>query len=178
MELLEYIKKNYKTPNVAVLKTLGASKELIEYLCKTPWNTNIKVVESLISGSGNVGNGIKSITISPAITTTPALESLFPICYEDLTEEEKAEGKKTVLVNADNLTVGDTYTAQVAATGDWYVIGDGEWSAQGGSATYEGNVTQIGDGHAVRFTFGACADPEDENAEYFELTIGITTAGQ
>ena len=129
-------------------------------------------------GGSDEGNGIKSITISPAITTTPALESLFPICYEDLTEEEKAEGKKTVLVNADNLTVGDTYTAQVAATGDWYVIGDGEWSAQGGSATYEGNVTQIGDGHAVRFTFGACADPEDENAEYFELTIGITTAGQ
>lgn len=48
MELLEYIKKNYKTPNVAVLRTLGASEELIEYLCKTPWNTNIKVVEGLI----------------------------------------------------------------------------------------------------------------------------------
>ena len=32
MELLEYIKKNYKTPNIAVLRTLGASEELIKYL--------------------------------------------------------------------------------------------------------------------------------------------------
>ena len=95
-----------------------------------------------------------------------------------MTDEEKAEGKKTVLLNADSLTVGDTYTAQATATGDWYVIGGGDWSAQGGSATYEDEAAQMGDDRVVRFTFGACADTGDDNAEYFELTIGITTAGR
>lgn len=95
-----------------------------------------------------------------------------------MTDEEKAEGKKTVLLNADNLTVGDTYTAQVAATSDWYVIGDGDWSAQGGSATYDDEVAQMGDDLVVRLTFGLSADPEDESAEYFELVIGIIKGGQ
>lgn len=130
------------------------------------------------NGSDEVKQGLKSISISPAITTTPALDSVFPIYWDDLTEEEKAEGKKTVLLNADSLTVGDTYTAQVAATSDWYVIGDGDWSAQGGSATYDDEVAQMGDDLVVRLTFGVCADPEDESAEYFELAIGIIKGGQ
>lgn len=84
MELLDYIRKNYKTPNVAVLRTLGASEELIEYLCKTPWNTNMKVVESLIGeDSDESKQGLKSISISPVITTTPALDSVFPIYWGD-----------------------------------------------------------------------------------------------
>lgn len=177
MELLEYIKKNYKTPNVAVLKTLGASEELIKYLTNTPWNTNMKIVEGLIGGSDE-GNGIKSISISPAITTTPALDSLFPIYWDELTEEEKAEGKKTVLLSVGSLTEGDTYTATITATDTWYAQGDGDWSAQGGSAEYTGTVSEMGGVNAVKFTLGACADPEDDNADYFELTIGITTTGQ
>lgn len=48
MELLEYIKRNYKTPNPAVLRGLGASEDLIEYLVKTPLNTNIKIVEAIV----------------------------------------------------------------------------------------------------------------------------------
>lgn len=129
-------------------------------------------------GSGDEGSGLKSIRISPVLSTEPTLDSLYPIYWDDLTEEEKEEGKKTVLLNADSLTAGDTYTAQATATGDWYVIGDGGWSAQGGDATYTFEAVQMGDGIAVRFVFGTSADPEDENAEYFELTIGITAAGQ
>ena len=127
---------------------------------------------------GDAGNGIKSISISPSISTTPALESLFPIYYDDLTEEEKAEGKKTVLLNASSLTLGDTYTATITATDTWYAQGDGDWSAQGGSAEDTGTVSEMGGVNAIRFTFGASADPEDDNADYFELTIGITTGGR
>lgn len=47
MELNEYIKKNYKTPNPAVLRSLGASEELISYLLYTEWNTNLNVIGSI-----------------------------------------------------------------------------------------------------------------------------------
>ena len=110
MELLDYIRKNYKTPNVAVLKTLGATDELIKYLTNTPNNTNIKVVESLINeGGSDDGSGIKSITISPAITTTPALESLFPIYWDDLTEEER-DRNVNITVDLDPQTEPAEYT--------------------------------------------------------------------
>ncbi len=48
MNLLEYIKMSYKRPNKAVLKGLGASEELIEYLTETPLNTNFAIVHKLI----------------------------------------------------------------------------------------------------------------------------------
>ena len=118
MELLDYIRKNYKTPNIAVLKTLGATDELVKYLINTPNNTNMKIVESLISGDGDKGNGIKSITVSPAITTTPALESLFPIYYEDLTEEQKQNG---ITVEAAG-TLPEDFTYTITPTTDWYAI--------------------------------------------------------
>ena len=56
MTLIEYIKKSYLRPNRAILKSLGASDELIAYLFETPHNTNINVVTaSLVSGGGEAG---------------------------------------------------------------------------------------------------------------------------
>lgn len=49
MNLLEYIKMSMTRPNRAVLKGLGASEELIEYLMKSPQNTNINVVKTLLA---------------------------------------------------------------------------------------------------------------------------------
>lgn len=73
---------------------------------------------------GEAGNGIKSITISPAITTTPALESLFPIYYEDLTEEQKQQGVAYPL-SADNEPAdGTPITITVTPTSDWYVLNE------------------------------------------------------
>lgn len=123
MELLDYIRKNYKTPNVAVLKTLGATDELIKYLINTPNNTNMKIVESLISGSGDVGNGIKSISIS--ISTTPALESLFPIYYGD--ERIVGDGF-TAELSADELAQPVTVT--ITPTADVYIGVDMEGYAE------------------------------------------------
>ena len=48
MTLNEYIKQSYLRPNIQVLKSLGASDELITYLFKTPWNTNINIVTQLV----------------------------------------------------------------------------------------------------------------------------------
>lgn len=47
MNLLEYIRKSFRTPNVAVLKSLGANDKLIEYLKETPWNTNMNMISSI-----------------------------------------------------------------------------------------------------------------------------------
>ena len=55
MLLLEYIKRNYKNPNKKILRDLGASEKLIAYLFETPWNTNINVLKSLVSG-GSAGS--------------------------------------------------------------------------------------------------------------------------
>ena len=131
MELLEYIKRNYRTPNPQVLKSLGASEELIGYLRKTPWNTNIKVVEGLISGnSDDEKQGIKSIIISPAITTTPALESMFPIYWDDLTEEER-ELSVNITVDLDPQTEPAEYTFTLTPTNDMYAgikgVGTDSW---------------------------------------------------
>ena len=71
---------------------------------------------------GEAGNGIKSISISPAITTTPALESLFPIYYEDLTEEQKQDGVRVHgTVEPGVIKSGDTYQFTITPTADWYV---------------------------------------------------------
>ena len=51
MTLNEYIKQSYTRPNIQVLKSLGASDKLIQYLLKTPWNTNMAMIDSLASDS-------------------------------------------------------------------------------------------------------------------------------
>ena len=69
-----------------------------------------------------------SISISPAITTTPALDSLFPIYWEDLTEEQRRDGI-TINCTSSGYTPGD-YTITVEPTGDWYA-GVYGWGSDG-----------------------------------------------
>lgn len=55
MNLFEYIKSQLpQMPNVAIMRQLGASEELIEYIRETPWNTNFAIAE-VIEGSGDGG---------------------------------------------------------------------------------------------------------------------------
>ncbi len=83
--------------------------------------TEVKLIPK--SGGDEGKQGLKSISISPAITTTPALDSLFPIYWEDLTEEEKANGKSLTVYG--NITTGTTYSFTVTPTSDWYVYAPG-----------------------------------------------------
>lgn len=54
MNLQEYIKKNYRNPNKLILKTLGASETLIQYLFETPYNTNPNIYLQLCD-NGSMG---------------------------------------------------------------------------------------------------------------------------
>lgn len=63
-----------------------------------------------------------SISISPAITTTPALDSLFPIYWDDLTEEQKQSGQVYVNAESNGYLPEGTYTVTITPTADWYAI--------------------------------------------------------
>lgn len=67
MTLLEYIKQSYLRPNKAILQSLGASDELIEYLLKTPSNTNINMV---IDGFGINDGGSDVAVVGTAVVGT------------------------------------------------------------------------------------------------------------
>ena len=169
MELLEYIRKNYKTPNVAVLRTLGASEELIKYLINTPNNTNMKVVESFISEGGDEGNGVKSVSISPAITTTPALDSLFPMYWDDLTEEQKQDG---VILNLTSAPITDgEYSVTVTPTGNWYAHGVDTVGENAGDPI---TITENAVGNMLQITFAASNTPEPGDDDMLvDVTVKI-----
>lgn len=58
MELFEYIKSQLpQMPNSAIMKQLGASEELIDYVKETPWNTNWNVIGSIASSGGGGDTG-------------------------------------------------------------------------------------------------------------------------
>ena len=112
----------------------------------TPKNTptsNGFIPTTWTPGGSEAGNGIKSITISPAITTTPALESLFPVYYEDLTEEQKQSGVTLTLSTDAALTVGAEYTFTITPTADMYIITD-EPGAKGEPNTVTAHVVERG----------------------------------
>lgn len=102
----------------------------------TPKNTPTSngFIPTTWAPGGEAGNGIKSITISPAITTTPALDSLFPIYYEDLTEEQKRDDVRFTGEPATALVEGATYTITATPTDSMFVAdGAGVVSASAGA---------------------------------------------
>lgn len=79
-------------------------------------------------GGSDAGNGIKSITITPAIETTPAFDSLFPINWDDLPEGEIEEGVEyreytATLHTGHALTEGDSYSVSFTPTSGWHYDG-------------------------------------------------------
>lgn len=93
--------------------------------------TEVKLIPK---SGGDVGKqGVKSVTISPEITTTPALDSLFPIYWDDLPEGEIEEGVEyrtyeATLHTGHALTNGDSYSVSFTPTSEWHYEsgGDGE----------------------------------------------------
>ena len=116
-------------------------------------------------GGGEAGNGIKSITISPAITTTPALESLFPIYYEDLTEEERREGRAIRTTTTADLGSGDEYTFTITPTADWYMAdmtgGAPTFGGKGEPITVKRMATEYG---GLYFEVAACETNQPDEA--------------
>lgn len=64
------------------------------------------------------------------------MDSLFPIYYEDLTEEQKQDGVvRFATATPDEST---TYTITVTPTSDWYAQGDNGWGEKGEPVTVTG----------------------------------------
>lgn len=58
MELFEYIKSQLpQMPNVQIMKDMGASDELVEYIKESPENTNLNVMGSIANPSGDSDTG-------------------------------------------------------------------------------------------------------------------------
>lgn len=135
--------------------------------------TEVKLIPK--SGGGDEGkNGLLALTISPAITTTPALDSLVPIYYEDLTEEQKEDGVTYKVTTSEAISQGDVYTVTVTPTSDFYA--------------FDENLVTSGKGEPSSFTFTADPDnlgigftlaneiPDQSNPEkFFSVNIGIKT---
>lgn len=73
-------------------------------------------------GGEDEGNGIKSISISPSITTIPALDTLFPLYWDDLEESEiqyGTDGHRNVNVQLVGSLPEGMSTVTVTPTSDW-----------------------------------------------------------
>lgn len=96
-------------------------------------------------GSDENKQGLKSISISPAITTTPALDSLFPIYWDDLPEGEIEEGVEyreyeATLHTGHALTQGDSYSVSITPTSEWHYDDMDDSGGDGETVTVNKNV--------------------------------------
>lgn len=124
-------------------------------------------------GSEEEGDGIKSVSISPAISTTPALESFFPIYWEDLTGEQKDNG---VIINVEtDGELSGEYAVTITPTAEWYAFADGT-PTKGAAVT---KPMRAHDGIAtVSANVAASPDDESEDERYFRARITIAKSGK
>lgn len=137
--------------------------------------TEVKLIPK--SGGGDEGkNGIKSISISPAITTTPALDSQFPIYYEDLTAEQKESGVILLLTSDDMLVDGAEYTFTITPTTDMYIIID-EPGEKGEPVTFTAPVDDVEGVDVLRFfdvfVTSTTGEPTEED-KFFKIGMNIS----
>lgn len=131
--------------------------------------TEVKLIPK--SGGDEGKQGLKSISISPAITTTPALDSLFPIYWEDLTDEEKEQQGKTIMLTTDTTIVdGTTYTVTVTPTGDWYAADSEDYGGKGEPVTLTATASA---GHPlmVSAVASSATDPDVDEQIHVMLMI-------
>lgn len=123
-------------------------------------------------GSDENKQGLKSISISPAIQTTPALDSLFPIYWDDLPEGEIEEGVEyrehnATLHTGHALTPGDQYSFSITPTSEWHYDAAGVIGGDGETVT----VTQSVISNKLTITAGIF---DHENVKSITATILIT----
>lgn len=107
--------------------------------------TEVKLIPK--SGGDEGKNGIKSISISPAITTTPAIDSKFPIYWEDLEPGPDEPERELQLTVDGNWEDNVTYTATITPTEEMYVFNGETFGGKGEQATItaeaEDNVLSV-----------------------------------
>ena len=121
-------------------------------------------------GGGKLKQGLKSISISPAITTTPALDSLFPIYWEDLTDEQKQSGVNINLTTTTPFSSGDEFTFTIAPTSEWYAAAD-DFGEKGQPITKEAAAPN-------NEMFGvnsiALTNKDESNPQFFMVNVEVT----
>lgn len=133
--------------------------------------TEVKLIPK--SGGDEDKQGLKSITISPAITTTPALDSLFPIYYGDL-EDSPIPGSTRFaeFELKSEESVGGNYTVIITPTSDWQLYDEANQTMLGKgvplSIEYENII------NPMLINANAYADPDDDDAPVIALTIEIS----
>lgn len=136
--------------------------------------TEVKLIPK--SGGGDENKqGLKSISISPAITTTPALDSLFPIYWDDLTEEQKQNGVTLSLTTDAGLTVDEEHTFTITPTTDMYIIAD-EPGGKGEPVAVTIHVVEIEGKIGIRLPeLYVTSTPEEPSEEdiAFSFTLNI-----
>lgn len=124
-------------------------------------------------GSDENKQGLKSISISPAIQTTPALDSLAPIYYDDLTEEQKQDA---VFLSVNTSEVGEK-SVSITPTGDWYAAysnDNDEFIVGGKGETIVAPVTLApGTVTTLAMSFSNGSTPETAT-EFFNVNLDIS----
>lgn len=135
--------------------------------------TEVKLIPK--SGGDEGKQGLKSISISPTVTTDPAIDSLFPIYYDDLTEEELQNHSVTRVVTyeGDTLLEGE-FSVTFTPTADWYASQDFVFGGKGEPVTM--NVEASSSGRVQADTLLANGTTQETSTEYFSFTIIIQQA--
>ena len=126
-------------------------------------------------GSGDEGNGIMSISITPAIETTPALDSVFPIYWEDIPAEDITDGHfatKNITVTYSG-ELGSEYHITATPTANWQIqTGDGEYAEKGATAEIYGSPMDLSE--TPSFNVYAVTDwDDDDNYKKIEVFIQL-----
>lgn len=114
-----------------------------------------------------------SISISPAIQTTPALDSLFPIYYDDLTEEEKAHGLSKEVELPTGTDPSGTYDVTITPTSDWYVRSSSSAIGEKGEPVVVRMVVESGSAEMRIDAFASNGATQETTTEFFGVQINI-----
>ena len=102
-------------------------------------------------GSDEGKQGLKSISISPAITTTPALDSMLPLDYDELIAQgyqPSENGDITINVTVSSELIEEQYTITATPTSGWYAQNceTGDIGERGETVTYN---LELSDGDTI-----------------------------
>lgn len=124
-------------------------------------------------GSEDEGSGIKSISISPSISTTPALDSVFPIYWEDIPAEDITDGhfaKKRIEVTYSG-ELGSEYHITATPSADWQIqTGDNEYAEKGETAEIYNSPMDLSGTQTINVY--AVTDWDDD-ANYKQIEVDI-----
>lgn len=67
MNLNEYIKTHLKLINPGIVKSLGGSEKLIEYVRYTPWNTNSEVAKAIAGNESSTSAVVGEAVVGTAV---------------------------------------------------------------------------------------------------------------